>query len=118
MTEELAGFLYEHNASVMGKLDSLRPEVQDYLAGGEGAFEDIKTGLENLINRMNLGKIYDSDIFAYVMNIDKVLEGRCGNCEHMEEYIGCRGYAYSVGVNNGVDPFEALKMECKQCFKE
>jgi MoaA/NifB/PqqE/SkfB family radical SAM enzyme len=33
MTEELAGFLYERNASVMGKLDSLRPEVQDYLAG-------------------------------------------------------------------------------------
>ena len=254
MTEELAGFLYEHNASVMGKLDSLKPEVQDYLAGKEGAFEDIKKGLENLlnagfskpaesgelrlgvsfvsnkmnleeieeiwhfcrqnnifpnmeiltptgrandeledklltadeikeyklklleidrkyygydwlpytpitasgclqhlyslyinidgnvrpcaptkldehpalridgkypynINRMSLREIYGSDLFTYVRNIDKVLEGKCGNCEHMEECIGCRGYAYSVGVNNGVDPLEALRMECQQCFK-
>ena len=254
MTEELAGFLYEHNASVMGKLDSLKPEVQDYLAGKKGAFEDIKKGLENLlnagfskpaesgelrlgvsfvsnkmnleeieeiwhfcrqnnifpnmeiltptgrandeledklltadeikeyklklleidrkyygydwlpytpitasgclqhlyslyinidgnvrpcaptkldehpalrvggkypynINRMSLREIYSSDLFTYVRNIDKVLEGKCGNCEHMEECIGCRGYAYSVGVNNGVGPLEALRMECQQCFK-
>jgi MoaA/NifB/PqqE/SkfB family radical SAM enzyme len=254
ITEELAGFLYEHNASVMGKLDSLKPEVQDYLAGREGAFLDIKKGLENLqmagfskpeepgklrlgvsfvsnkmnldeiediwhycrqnnifpnmeiltptgrandeledklltageikeyklrlmeidrkyygydwlpytpitasgclqhlyslyiniegnvrpcaptkldehpalridgeypynINRMSLKEIYDSDLFTYVRNIDRVLEGRCGNCEHMEECIGCRGYAYSVGINNGVDPLEALRMECQQCFK-
>ncbi|WP_440945738.1 radical SAM/SPASM domain-containing protein [Methanosarcina sp. T3] len=255
MTEELAGFLYEHNASVMGKLDSLRPEVQDYLAGREGAFEDIKTGLGNLlkagfskpaepgklrlgisfvsnklnleeieeiwhfcrqnnifpnmeiltptgrandeledklltadeikdyklrlleidrkyygydwlpytpitasgclqhlyslyiniegnvrpcaptkldehpalrvngeypynVNRMSLKEIYDSELFTYVRNIDKVLEGRCGNCEYIKECIGCRGYAYSVGINNGADPLEALRMECQQCFKE
>jgi radical SAM protein with 4Fe4S-binding SPASM domain len=254
ITEELAGFLYEHNASVMGKLDSLKPEVQDYLAGREGAFLDIKKGLENLqmagfskpeepgklrlgvsfvsnkmnleeiediwhycrqnnifpnmeiltptgraneeledklltaveikeyklrlleidrkyygydwlpytpitasgclqhlysmyiniegnvrpcaptkldehpalkidgeypynINRMSLKEIYDSDLFTYVRNIDRVLEGRCGNCEYREECIGCRGYAYSVGINNGVDPLEALRMECQQCFK-
>jgi MoaA/NifB/PqqE/SkfB family radical SAM enzyme len=254
MTEELAEFLYEHNASVMGKLDSLKPEVQDYLAGREGASRDIKKGLENLqragfskpaepgklrlgvsfvsnkmnlgeiediwhfcrqnnifpnmeiltptgrandeledklltaeeikkyklrlleidrkyygydwlpytpitasgclqhlyslyiniegnvrpcaptkldehpalriegeypynINRMSLKEIYDSDLFTYVRNIDRVLEGRCGNCEHSEECIGCRGYAYSIGINNGVDPLEALRMECKQCFK-
>lgn len=254
ITEELAEFLYEHNASVMGKLDSLRPEVQDYLAGREGAFEDIKTGLENLIkagfsnpeepeklrlgisfvsnkmnleeiediwhfcrqnnifpnmeiltptgrandeledkllttdeikeyklklleidqksygynwlpytpitasgclqhlyslyiniegnvrpcaptkldehpalrvngeypyniNKMNLKEIYNSELFTYVRNIDKVLEGRCGNCEHIGECIGCRGYAYSVGVNNGVEPLKALRMECRQCFK-
>ena len=254
MTEELAGFLYEHNASVMGKLDSLKPEVQDYLAGKEGAFEDIKKGLEILlnagfskpaepgelrlgvsfvsnkmnleeieeiwhfcrqnnifpnmeiltptgrandeledklltadeikeyklklleidrkyygydwlpytpitasgclqhlyslyinidgnvrpcaptkldehpalriggkypynINRMSLREIYSSDLFKYVRNIDKVLEGKCGNCEHMEECIGCRGQRYSKGVNNGVGPLEALRMECQQCFK-
>ncbi|HNW38114.1 MAG TPA: radical SAM protein, partial [Methanosarcina vacuolata] len=49
MTEELAGFLYKHNASVMGKLDSLKPEVQDYLAGRAGASEDIRKGLRNLL---------------------------------------------------------------------
>lgn len=254
ITEELAEFLYGHNASVMGKLDSLRPEVQDYLAGRKGAFEDIKTGLENLVkagfsnpdepgkfrlgisfvsnkmnleeiediwhfcrknnifpnmeiltptgrandeledklltadeikeyklklldidrkyygydwlpytpitasgclqhlyslyiniegnvrpcaptkldehpvlkvsgkypynvNRMSLKEIYSSELFTYIRNIDRVLEGRCGNCEHMEECIGCRGYAYSIGINNGIDPLEALRMECQQCFK-
>jgi MoaA/NifB/PqqE/SkfB family radical SAM enzyme len=254
ITEELAGFLHEHNASVMGKLDSLKPEVQDYLAGREGASEKIRKGLENLINagfskpaglgelrlgvsfvsnkmnlreieeiwhfcrqnnifpnmeiltptgrandelkdklltadeikeyklklleidrkyygydwlpytpitasgclqhlyslyiniegnvrpcaptkldahpalrvdgeypyninKMGLREIYFSDLFTYVRNIDKVLEGRCRNCEHMEECIGCRGYAYSIGVNNGAHPLEALRMECQQCFK-
>ncbi|HII90963.1 MAG TPA: radical SAM protein [Methanosarcina sp.] len=254
MTEELAGFLYKHNASVMGKLDSLKPEVQDYLAGRAGASEDIKKGLQNLlktgfskpagpgelrmgvsfvsnkmnleeieeiwhfcrqnnifpnmeiltptgrandeledklltaeeikeyklklleidrryygydwlpytpitasgclqhlyslyiniegnvrpcaptkldehpafkvggeypynINKMSLREIYDSSLFTYVRNIDKMLEGKCKNCEHAEECIGCRGYAYSVGVKRGIDPLEALRMECQQCFK-
>lgn len=254
MTEELAEFLYEHNTSVMGKLDSLKPEVQNYLAGREGAFKDLRKGLECLlkanfskpvgpgelrlgvsfvsnkmnleeieeiwhfcrqnnifpnmeiltptgrandeledklltadeikeyklklleidreyygydwlpytpitasgclqhlyslyiniegnvrpcaptkldehpalrvsgeypynVNKMSLREIYDSDLFTYVRNIDKVLEGRCGNCEHTEECIGCRGYAYSVGVNNDIDPLKALRMECQQCFK-
>lgn len=255
MTKELAGFLYEHNASVMGKLDSLRPEVQDYLAGKEGASAAIGKGLSNLIeagfseereagvlrlgvsfvsNKMNLGEIeeiwhfcrknrifpnmeiltptgrandeladklltageirtykmklleidreyygYDwlpytpitasgclqhlyslyiniegnvrpcapakldehpffwvggeypynvnkmslkeihaSELFSYVRNIDRVLEGRCSACEHLDECIGCRGYAYSVGINKGLGPLEALRMECQQCFKE
>jgi len=170
MTEELAEFLYKHNASVMGKLDSLKPEVQDYIAGREGAFKDIKIDrkyygydwlpytpitasgcLQHLyslyiniegnvrpcaptkldehpafkidgeypynVNRMSLKEIYDSDLFTFVRNIDRVLEGRCGNCEYREECIGCRGYAYSIGINNGADPLEALRMECQQCFK-
>jgi radical SAM protein with 4Fe4S-binding SPASM domain len=254
VTEELAGFLYEHNASVMGKLDSLKPEVQDYLAGKKGASRELKKGLENLllagfsnpvkpgelrlgvsfvsnkinleevediwhfcrqnnifpnmeiltptgrandeledklltpgeikeyklrlldidrkyyrynwlpytpitasgclqhlyslyiniegdvrpcaptkldehpaltingkypynINRISLKEIYDSDLFTYVRNIDRVLEGRCGNCEYRDECIGCRGYAYSIGINKGIDPLKALRMECQQCFK-
>ncbi|AKB46142.1 Tungsten-containing aldehyde ferredoxin oxidoreductase cofactor modifying protein [Methanosarcina sp. Kolksee] len=254
MTEELAEFLYKHNASVMGKLDSLKPEVQDYLAGRAGAYEDIRKGLWNLlkagfskpagpgklrlgvsfvsnkmnleeieeiwhfcrqnnifpnmeiltptgrandeledklltadeikeyklklleidqkyygydwlpytpitasgclqhlyslyiniegnvrpcaptkldehpalrvggeypynVNKMSLREIYNSDLFTYVRNIDKMLEGRCRNCEHNEECIGCRGYAYSVGIKHGIDPLKALRMECQQCFK-
>lgn len=254
MTEELAEFLYRHNVSVMGKLDSLKPELQDYLAGREGVFKQIQQGLENLlnagfsepsepgklrlgvsfvsnkmnlpeieeiwhfcrqnnifpnmeiltptgrandeledqlltseeikeyklklldidrkyygynwlpytpitasgclqhlyslyiniegnvrpcaptkldehpdlkingeypynINKMSLQEIYNSDLFSYVRNIDKVLEGRCRECEYKAECIGCRGYAYSVGINKGIAPLDALKMECQQCFK-
>lgn len=67
---------------------------------------------------MSMGEIYDSDRFTDESNIYRVLEGRRGNCEHIEECIGCRGYAYSVRKNNGDDPLDALKMECKQCFKK
>lgn len=254
MTEELAGFLYENNASVMGKLDSLRPEVQDYFAGRKGVFNSIQNGLNNLIkagyskvkdktklrlgvsfvsnkktldeiediwlfcrennifpnmeiltptgrakdeleqyaltrdeikqykqkilsldhkyfhydwllytplaasgclqylysmyitingdirpcaptkfdenqnlktngqypyniNHMPLKTIYDSELFRYVRTIDEHLQGKCNQCEHLSICIGCRGYAYSVGINMGLDPYEALRSECQQCFK-
>ena len=254
MTSDLAEFLYAKNASLMGKLDSLRPDVQDFLAGRRGAFNRIQRGLNNLIeagftqvedphrlrlgvsfvsNRLNLGEIediwhfcrqqnifpnmeiltptgrakqelldysvtqeeikeyklrlleidksyygydwlpytplpasgclqhlyslyvniegnvrpcaptkfdenpalqhngiyphsvlrrslreiYEDPLFQYVRNIDRYLEGKCRNCEHLGECIGCRGYAYSVGVNEGKDPYTALRAGCLQCFK-
>ncbi|MEW6381618.1 MAG: radical SAM protein [bacterium] len=254
MTRELAEFLHDQGASVMGKLDSLRPEVQDYLAGQAGAFHQIQEGLNNLIEagftrtetphrlrmgvsfvsgrlnveeveeiwhfcrqrrifpniefltptgrarqelsqyilspeeiknyklrlleidqdcyghtwlpytpltasgclqhlyslyvtgegnvrpcaptkfdehpdlehkgtyphnvrRRSLRKIYEDPLFQYVRNIDRYLEGKCRQCEHLNECIGCRGYTYSVGVNEGKDPCSALRAECLQCFK-
>ena len=254
MTRELAGFLYAKNASVMGKLDSLRPQVQDFLTGRKGSFRRIERGLNNLIeagftqvedrrrlrlgvsfvtNRLNLdeiegiwhfcrergifpnmeiltptgrakselpdysvtleeirdyklrlleidrttygydwlpytplaasgclqhlyslyvtiegnvrpcaptkfdenpalrhdgvyphnilkrslGEVYEDPLFQYVRNIEQHLEGKCHACEHLDECIGCRGYAYSVGVNQGKDPYRALRGECLQCFK-
>ena len=254
MSKELAKFLYENNASVMGKLDSLRPELQDWLAGRRGAFGRIQKGLNNLIeagfaqledphqlrlgvscvtNRLNLAEIdqiwhfcrqlnifpnlevltptgrakqqlpncfitpeeikdyklrlleidrscysydwlpytplpgsgclqhlyslyvtiagnirpcaptkfdenpalrdhgiyphnilrrslreiYEDPLFQYVRNIDRYLDGKCHSCEHLGECIGCRGYAYSIGVNEGKDPYAALRAGCLQCFK-
>lgn len=254
VTKDLARFLFAHNASIMGKCDSLRPEIQDFLSGREGAFISIQKGLHNLMeagftdtvdsthlrlgvsfvsNKLNvdeieeiwqfcrehnifpnmeiltptgrakenllantlereeiksyklkflaidrakywfdwlpytplvasgclqhlyslyitidgtvrpcaptkfdehpdfkingvypynvfrksLREIYDSELFTYVRHIDRYLEGKCGNCEHLQECIGCRGYAYSVGINKGMDPYQALRMECPQCFK-
>jgi radical SAM protein with 4Fe4S-binding SPASM domain len=254
ITESLADFLYNHNASVITKLDSLRPEIQDYLAGGFGSFRLIQKGLHNLIgagftdigdssklrlginfvctklninetpdiwhfcrkhrifpniealipagralrnlSNMTLSKediqnyketlhkidrtiykyywlpyrplsgnwlqylysfyitiagdvrpcaltclekhpefkkkslypyniekqtlkdIYKSDLFNYVRNIDKRLKGKCSECEHLNECIGCRDYAYTVGTTRNTDPYEALSMECQQCFKK
>ena len=254
MSKELAKFLYANNASVMGKLDSLRSEQQDFMAGHRGAFGRIQRGLKNLIeagftqmedlhrlrlgvscvtNRLNLAEIeqiwhfcrqqnifpnlevltptgrakkqltdcfitqeeikdyklrlleidrscygydwlpytplpgsgclqhlyslyvtiegnvrpcaptkfdenpalqhcgiyphnilrrplreiYDDSLFQYVRNIDRHLDGKCHNCEYLSECIGCRGYAYSVGVNEGKDPYAALRAGCFQCFK-
>ena len=254
MTSDLAKFLYASNASVIGKLDSLRDEVQDFLAGQEGSFDRIQHGLKNLMDagfaspedphrlrlgvsivscRMNLDEIaqiwhfcrqrnifpsleafkatgrgstylpdqeitsddirnykletldidrkhygfdwlpytplaasgclqqlyslyitiegdvrpcaptkfdehpalkndgvyphnvlarplkdiYEDPLFQYVRQIDRHLEGKCGGCEHLNECIGCRGYAYCVGVSQGKDPYSALQGECLQCFK-
>jgi len=49
-TEELAKFLFENNASVMIKLDSLREEVMDKLTGVKGSCKKTKEGLKNLLN--------------------------------------------------------------------
>ncbi|MEW5802093.1 MAG: radical SAM protein [bacterium] len=252
MSRELAEFLYEKNVSVMGKLDSLRPSIQDFLTGRPGTFRKIQKGLSHLIqagfthvedphllrmgisfvsNRLNGGEIeeiwhlcrqrnifpnievltptgreklhyqilspeeirgyklkllkidhdcygydwlpytpltasgclrllyslyvtiegnirpcasvkfdehpdlkhngvyphnirrrslreiYEDTLFQYVRNIDRFLEGKCRGCEHLQECIGCRGYAYSAGVNEGKDPCSALRSGCLQCFK-
>ncbi len=254
MTEDLARFLFESNASVMGKLDSLSAETQDYLCNRRGAFERIRRGLDNLLEagfgspeeqrklrlgvsfvscRLNLDEIediwhfcrernifpnmevltptgrakqhlldcgvtlaeireyklrvleidrsvygydwlpytplaasgclqhlyslyvtiegnvrpcaptkfdehpvlrrrgvyphnvfrrsmqeiYRDPLFRYVRYIDRYLEGKCGDCAHLSECIGCRGYSYAVGVNEGKPPLEALRSECLQCFK-
>ncbi len=255
VTPDLADFLQRHNASVMGKCDSLQAHVQDYLAGREGAFQQIHAGICNLIAagftdvtdphflrlgvsfvscRMNLpemediwhycrenhifpnmevltptgraldtlsgqylttdeirehklrlldidrtrygydwlpytpliasgclqhlyslyvtlegnvrpcaptkfdahpvfrrngvypynafrrplAEIYHDPLFRYVRTIDKRLEGRCRRCTHLDECLGCRGYAYAVGVNEGKGPLQALRSECRQCFKD
>ena len=49
MTVELVRFLRDHNATVIIKLDSLRPETQDFLAGIPGAYQRIQQGLSNLL---------------------------------------------------------------------
>lgn len=254
MSKELAEFLYQNNASVMGKLDSLCPELQDYFARRKGTFDCIRRGLRNLIeagfthvadphrlrlgiscvtNRLNLGEIeqiwhlcrqlgifpnlevltptgrakqrladcyitqeeirnyklrllevdrswygydwlpytplpgsgclqhlyslyvtiegnvrpcaptkfdenpalrcdgvyphnilkrplreiYDAPLFQYARSIDRHLDGKCRGCQHLSQCIGCRGYAYSVGVNESKDPYAALRSGCFQCFK-
>ncbi len=254
MDRELAEFLYSQDASVMGKLDSLRDPVQDFLGGLDGAAKRIRTGLQNLLDvgfgnpedphrlrlgvsfvtnranlmeiediwhfcrsnnifpnmeiltptgraletldgyaleldqireyklrlleadrktyghewlpytpltgsgclqhlyslyitmdgdvrpcaptkfdqhpdlmdngvypynvyRMTIPDIFKSELFQYVRHIDKNLRGKCRACEHHPVCIGCRGYAYSVGINEGMNPYDALSLECRQCFR-
>ena len=50
MSEGLAHFLYENNVSVIGKLDSLKVEVQDRIAGKKGTSQQIQMGIKNLMN--------------------------------------------------------------------
>ena len=66
---------------------------------------------------LTLREIYASPLFEYVRHIEEHLEGKCAACEHLDQCIGCRGYAYAVGVNEGKSPHAALRGECLQCAK-
>lgn len=48
ITKEFAQFLYDHNVSVLIKLDSLNEKTQDKLAGFKSAYKNIQQGLKNL----------------------------------------------------------------------
>lgn len=50
MTEKTACFLRDNRVSVVIKSNSMKPEVQDELAGVEGSFIRIRKGLEHLVN--------------------------------------------------------------------
>ena len=41
--------------------------------------------------RRPLAEIYHDPLFRYVRTIDKHLEGKCHDCAHLDECIGCRG---------------------------
>lgn len=48
ISEKLARFFFENKVSVVVKSNSLKPEVQDILAGVSGTFQNIRRGLKHL----------------------------------------------------------------------
>jgi radical SAM protein with 4Fe4S-binding SPASM domain len=50
INNKIAEFLFRNKVPVIIKRNSLRPDVQDLLAGIRGAFENIKRGLQVLLN--------------------------------------------------------------------
>ena len=49
ITRELADWLFAHKVSVVAKLNSLKPDVQDFIVGKPGANKAIYRGINNLI---------------------------------------------------------------------
>ncbi len=242
MTLDFAKFLYDENASILGKLDSLIEEKQDFLAGRKGTYKKIQKGLENLINvgftegspqKLRLGvsfvttsltmdetpaiwrfcrennlypnqellvprgrgeinwstltptiqqcndvkrklleidqqeygynwlvhapltgngclqhmysiyltsmgyvrpcadvdiklfnvkemaikEILEAPFFQRARHIENHLTGKCGGCEHVKNCVGCRGIAFSTGINEGLGIYEALSREDPLCSK-
>ncbi len=74
-------------------------------------------GLSLNINEMSLAEIIDVPFFQTARHIDQHLTGRCQQCEHLEECVGCRGLAFMTGLNSGMTPLEALCSEDPSCFK-
>ncbi len=242
MTLELAQFLYDNNVSVLGKLDSLSEEKQDFLAGKTGTFRKIRGNIDNLmkagfadgdshdlrfgvsfvttsltldetpdiwkycrnnniypnqeiliprgrglnvfadltftheqlnevkgkllkideneygyswlvhapltgngclqhmysiyltskgyvrpcadveielcnVKDMSINEILETPFFQMARNIEEHLEGKCKGCEYHTECVGCRGLAFTVGINEGYDAYHALKCEDPSCGK-
>ena len=69
------------------------------------------------VKDMKIAEILDTSFFKLVRNIEKKLSGKCGGCENLERCIGCRGIAYSQGINEGLSEEEALKREDPTCYK-
>lgn len=50
LDRDIAAFLFNSNASVLVKLDSMREVVQDHLAGRSGAYKNSMSAISNLLN--------------------------------------------------------------------
>ncbi len=69
------------------------------------------------IKDYSLKEIIELPFFRTARNIDKHLQGKCGDCKHRSECIGCRGLAYTENrYLKGKDHIEALCSEDPSCF--
>ncbi len=80
----------------------------------------IRPDLANLVlnvRKMSLSEIINTPFFQHARYIDKYVSGVCRKCEYNFECVGCRGMAFSNGINSGKNAFEALCCEDPTCFK-
>ncbi|MGB8216850.1 MAG: radical SAM protein [Candidatus Methanoperedens sp.] len=94
-------------------LYSLCIDIEGYVMPCAG----VKIRKENIRDKL-LKEILNTELFQFFRHIDKNLKGKCSNCEYISECIGCRGSAYTMGINQNKDPIEALCDEDPFCFKE
>ena len=77
---------------------------------------DVEIEMFNIKDK-KIKDIINSPFFQKVRNIDKHLEGKCKDCNYLSECIGCRGLAFSTGMLEGLDSFEAISREDPLCGK-
>jgi radical SAM protein with 4Fe4S-binding SPASM domain len=77
---------------------------------------DVDVKVAN-VKQFTISEAIKTPFFRYMRNIEKYLTGKCFNCEHNNICIGCRGLAFSVGVNEGLGVFQAVSREDPVCCK-
>ncbi len=77
---------------------------------------DIDIKMVN-IKYSTVSEAIETPFLQYTRNIEKHLKGKCFLCEHNDICVGCRGLAFSVGVNEGLGPFQAVSREDPVCCK-
>jgi radical SAM protein with 4Fe4S-binding SPASM domain len=63
----------------------------------------------------SLEEIIKRPFFQLARNIDNRINGHCRKCHYKTRCIGCRGIAFSHGLNIGLTPEEALCQEDPYC---
>lgn len=77
---------------------------------------DIAVPYSN-VKTTSLEEIITTPFFRLARTVDKHLQGKCGSCEYNPFCIGCRGNAFSEGVNRNLSPEEALYNPDPLCLK-
>lgn len=77
---------------------------------------DVDIELFNVKN-MPVKEIINTPFFQMARHIEERLEGKCGGCEYLTDCIGCRGIAFSTGINEGLGIYDAIKREDPLCDK-
>ena len=70
------------------------------------------------VKQTSLSEIMATPFFKLARSVDKHLHGKCGACEYNPRCIGCRGNAFTDGVNRGLSPEEALCSPDPLCRKQ
>lgn len=68
------------------------------------------------VSTYSLKEIKNLPFFQLVRNIELHLKGKCFRCVYNHECIGCRGMAFSAGIEEGKKPSEAVCEEDPTCF--
>ena len=69
------------------------------------------------IKDMRISEVLETHFFSLVRDIGNHLEGKCSACPHGDLCVGCRGLAFSVGVEEGKDMYQAICREDPLCCR-
>jgi radical SAM protein with 4Fe4S-binding SPASM domain len=77
-------------------------------------------GIQNsLINirDFTLKEAIEHPFINLARNLENRLKGKCSRCEFLDECLGCRGNAYTLGKANGKNDYDSLLLEDPACWK-
>jgi len=70
------------------------------------------------VREMGISKIVQTPFFKYLRTIDRHIQGKCQGCEYGKVCVGCRGKAFNVGIQEGLDMYNAISREDPVCWKQ
>jgi radical SAM protein with 4Fe4S-binding SPASM domain len=69
------------------------------------------------IKNFPLAEVLKKPFFQLARHVDQKLTGACASCRYHSACIGCRGIAFTTGINQGLSPEAALCAPDPLCYK-